>query len=197
MKIAIDVDEILANLVDSVITFHNETYNTSLTRDTFRSYQFHENWGGTQLEAIEKMHEFFQTPYFPNVQPMPGAVEAIKKLKEDHQLYVVTSRQAVITKETHEWVEKHFPKMFESIYLTNSWGLTGPKRTKKDVCQEIGAQIFIDDSLDYALECAELEIPVLMLDYPWNQAELPRCITRVFSWEEIVEEVSELGAKSI
>jgi uncharacterized HAD superfamily protein len=192
MKIAIDVDEILANFMDAIIDFHNETFGTSLVKAQFRSFDLNEGWGGTMDEAIAKVHQFHTTHHFANIQPVPGAVDAIQYLKQKHQLHVVTARQTVVTKETHEWLDRYFPGAFASVHLTNSHGLSGIKRLKKDVCQEIHADVFVDDSLENVAQCSELGIPIFMLDYPWNQGSLPKNVHRVFSWTEIVDGIEKL-----
>lgn len=195
MKIAVDVDEILANLIDPVIAFHNEQFQTSLVRNDFTSYNFDEVWGGTHVEAIQKVHQFFETEHFRNIRPVVGAVEGVQKLKEKHDLFVVTSRQSVVEEQTKAWLNQHFPEMFKEIHVTNGFSLSGQKRLKKDVCKQVGASLLIDDCLEYALDCAAAGIPVVMLDYPWNQTkpgELPENVKRVFSWEEILREIGKM-----
>ncbi len=77
MKIAVDLDEILAEFLASVIAFHNDTYKTKLSKSDFHSYKYWEVWGGNRDEAIQKVYDFHQTPYFQNIKPVAGAIEAI------------------------------------------------------------------------------------------------------------------------
>ena len=56
------------------------------------------------------------------------------------------------------------------------------------MCAKIGACALIDDSKDYARQCATAGIPVFLFgDYPWNalkpgEAPFPILVTRVNSW---------------
>ena len=40
MRIGIDVDEVLAGLLPAIISYHNETHDTSLTREDFKTFNF-------------------------------------------------------------------------------------------------------------------------------------------------------------
>ncbi len=53
--IAVDIDEVLALFVPAVADFHNEVYESSLTADSFFSYEFHKVWGGTLEETNDKV----------------------------------------------------------------------------------------------------------------------------------------------
>lgn len=59
------------------------------------------------------------------------------------------------------------------VICSNHYGLTGTKRSKTDMCKEIGAKLLIDDSLKYARGCAHDGIKVLLFDhkgdYSWNK----------------------------
>ena len=74
--IACDMDEVLCDFLGALVAWHNATYGTTLSKSDFKSYQFHETWGGTLAEGVEKVHAFFLTPYFAQIEPVPGALEA-------------------------------------------------------------------------------------------------------------------------
>jgi 5'(3')-deoxyribonucleotidase len=76
--LAVDVDEVLAQFVAGLAAFHNETYGTSLSVADFSSYRFKDVWGGTDAEATEKVHKFFESEHFLNLAPVPGSLEAVK-----------------------------------------------------------------------------------------------------------------------
>jgi len=93
INIAVDNDEILANLHRQLILFHNAEYGTSLTSNDFTSYIFHKVWGGTIKEETRKVEEFFESNYFKEVLPTEGSQEAMKFLKrKGHNLFIVTGR---------------------------------------------------------------------------------------------------------
>ena len=187
MRIEVDLDEILADYLSAVIEFHNKKYHTALKKSDFFSYRFWEVWGGNREEAIQKVYDFYQTPEFKNVQPVAGAIEAIKKLKENHDLFIITSRTDDLLAETKEWIDKHFKDLFAQIVLTNHYSQTGESRKKSDFCDSLQIDIFIDDSPEYAQECFDGKRKVFLFDYPWNQDLNMPGITRVSGWAEALK----------
>jgi len=190
MKIGIDLDEVLVDFLPALIRYHNATYSTSLSRDDFFTYHYWDVWGGTVEEAIKKVCDFHQTPYFKELEPISGTQEAIGRLKEGNELFIITSRQESIADATKDWVAKYFPGAFSDVFLTNQYSLNGNKKTKKEYCELLGVEVLIEDQLKYALECLSRERRVFLLDCPWNKAkELPEGIKRVYSWQEIIETI--------
>jgi uncharacterized HAD superfamily protein len=189
--VAIDVDEVLFPFVEHLAQFHNERYGTSLTMDDFSSFKLHQVWGGTVAEEMRKVLEFQATGVITRVAPMPAAMEAIEVLNRHYELAIVTSRTSSIKEETEQWLKLHFPNVFKHIRFANYWDESTPRITKADVCRTIGANILIEDNLDYAFDCAEWGVRVLLFgDYPWNQeAQLPDGVTRVTGWPEVLGEL--------
>ncbi|KAA8498248.1 hypothetical protein FVE85_5833 [Porphyridium purpureum] len=219
--LAVDLDEVLCEFVEALCAFHNERYGPCtasesenvggaasgnaemLSVSSFHSYVFSEVWGGTNLEAQIKVHEFFGSPHFLNIRVVPGAMDGIGRLREKYRLVVVTSRQLVIEKETRAWLDQFFPAVFDQVVFGNHWGLTGQKLSKPELCKAVGATTIIDDNLTYAKQCASSGIRVLLFDldgkYPWNKdgttAQLDQLsnqedrlpIQRVFSWDQVCD----------
>ncbi|MCX6754065.1 MAG: HAD family hydrolase [Candidatus Nomurabacteria bacterium] len=186
MHIAIDIDDSAGDLLSGLILFHNERYGTTLTKEDFHSCWYREVWGGTKEEEVEKLIEFFKTDYFKNVLPMPGAQEAMKFLKkEGHKLSVVTGRIYSLTQQTEEWIDKYFKNIFSGIYHTNSYGLTGVKIKKSEMCKKQNMNLIVDDDLIHIIDCTNAGIPVFVFNSPWNQVDLPNGAIRMNNWSEI------------
>ncbi|KAI9357639.1 HAD-like domain-containing protein [Zopfochytrium polystomum] len=198
--IAVDMDEVLCGTHEALVNFHNERFATKLTLKDFNSYAYHEVWGGTTSEAVEKVRLFYDSDHFENrMQPVPGAVEALTKLKSHYSLIVVTSRQEFVHEATHSFINTHFPNIFDEIHFANHH-LTPEEskrlkaRKKSEVCKEIGAAVLIDDALVHAKDCGSAGIRVFLFDhegaYMWNKLPegeiLPENVTRVHSWEDVV-----------
>lgn len=189
MKIAIDIDDVLADFVTSLCRFHNDKYGTSLTRENFHSYRVSEVWGGTDEEAISKIFEFHDSRYFRDIAPVDGSIEAINNLSKRFDLAVLTSRHRKFEPETVEWLETYFHGAFTNkIYFShNSYADFGNTKRKSDFCMEINIAFLIEDSLEYAKECRRTGTRVYLFDRPWNRKEEPTGITRVKNWQEIME----------
>lgn len=76
-------------------------------------------------------------------------------------------------------------------------------KPKSAILREINAELLVEDSLEHALECAQVGVPVLLFDkdgqYTWNHLNidgkgvqeadamiLPRNVTRIKTWKQVV-----------
>ncbi|KAJ3212408.1 hypothetical protein HDU83_005786 [Entophlyctis luteolus] len=199
--VAVDMDEVLCATNQALIDFHNANYDTQLEMKDFVSYNYEEIWGGTRKQAIDKVRLFYASDHFSErMQVVPGARVALETLKDWYDLVVVTARQEVVHQETHLFLRSHFPDIFTDVhfanhYLTPEEAARMVSKTKGELCQEVGAKILIDDSLQHARECAAKGIRVFLFDhegeYGWNKLpdgmHLPDNVSRVHKWDEVVE----------
>jgi len=51
-------------------------------------------------EATERVYAFHASKYFARIEPIPGAVPALRHLQQSFELHVVTSRQTDIEAQT-------------------------------------------------------------------------------------------------
>lgn len=188
MKIAIDLDEIIAGFLDAFIKYHNDIYKTTFHKSDFFSYEFWKVIGGTREEAIDKVYGFHDSHYFDEIEPLDGAIEAIKQLKEKNQLYLITSRQDDFQEKTKAWIEMHLPNIFEDILHSNAYPKNGLSRKKSDLCDHLNVSALIEDNLDYVIECMKPKRKMILFKYPWNeQREKPKGIYAVSGWNEALK----------
>ncbi|XP_026438797.1 uncharacterized protein LOC113337296 isoform X2 [Papaver somniferum] len=190
LVVAVDVDEALNRFIA-------DRYSSSHSVSEYHIYEFFRIWNCSRDEADIRVHEFFKTPYFKTgIHPLPGAQVTLHKLSKFCNLSVVTSRQNAIKDHTIEWLEKHFPGLFQEIHFGNHFALDGISRPKSEICRSLGAHVLIDDNPRYALECAEAGIRVLLFDYensyPWSKSEsaaLHPMVTKVHNWDEVEQQL--------
>ncbi|HYL79708.1 MAG TPA: hypothetical protein VEU07_02790, partial [Candidatus Acidoferrum sp.] len=65
---------------------------------------------------------------------------------------------------------------------------------KPRIVRELRLDLLIEDELHVALAAAEVPVPVLLFDRPWNQADLPSGMRRVSNWDEVRCHVAALAA---
>ena len=190
MKIGIDLDDVLGNMVPVFMRYHNDTYGTTLTKEDMWSYDFHKVLQISLEESIKRIYDFERSSKLMDIVPIQGAKEAVQQLANKHHLVVITARDDEFAQTTDHWIETHFPGMFSDIYFANHQSATSTPRNKGDICKEIGASLMIDDSFQNALSCYGVCDNVLLFDAPWNKHEkLLDGIHRVSSWEEILQKV--------
>ncbi|MFP4119302.1 MAG: 5' nucleotidase, NT5C type [Candidatus Woesearchaeota archaeon] len=187
MNIAVDVDEVIARFLEQFMNFQEARYNRRLAPEDCHSYLFRDLFDMTEEEEIKQIMEFYDSPFFKDIKPIPEARETLERLKhQGHSLYVITARQHRIEKETKSWIDTHFPGLFEDVVITNEASFDEDHVKKVDVCKELDAQVIIEDSLSNAIDAANANIRAVLIDKPWNQNEDedPQGLYRVKSWQE-------------
>lgn len=192
-SIAVDLDDVLFDFIGHFFDWHNEAYDTELQAEDMVHEFLWEVWGGTREQAAERVPRFFREINMAELDPMEGAVSALKRLRQDFRWIVISARDPAAADATRAWIDGFFPDVFEDIALGAGNPLPGnPKTTKADLCVEMGADLLLDDQLVNARQVAEAGIPVLLFgDRPWNQADsLPRNVQRVQDWPDVVSLLS-------
>jgi uncharacterized HAD superfamily protein len=159
-------------------------------KEDFSSYLYHEVLNISVEESRRIMDEFYATEFFKGITPMTGSLLTTFSLKQKgYNLFLVTGRKYSLTQETNLWIEKYFPGIFSGIHFTNTYSGSGIKLKKSQVCKELNAKIIIEDDLMHITDCVSNDIQVMVYNHPWNQRDLPKNITRVSSWNEILERI--------
>ena len=147
----------------------------------------------TREEAIERVYAFHASQYFRSIRPLPGAAAALTQLSRTHELHVVTSRQDDIADLTRACAAAHFPGLFAALHFGNHFGKSGAKRSKADMCREIGAVALIDDSPSHVAACAAAGVQSFLFgEYGWNVSAGPCSlvltgrVSRVPNWRALL-----------
>lgn len=194
LRIAVDVDEVIAQFVLALNNFCDEEHDMQYKVSDYSVYDFKTVWNCSQQESNELVHAFFESKHFHHGVPViPGAEASLRRLGKSCDLMVVTSRQHVIQEPTLIWLDQNFPGVFPEVHFGNHFALEGTSRKKSEICREIKADVLIDDNPGYAMDCAEAGMQVLLFDwnlkYPWAKTE--ECgphhsnITRVSDWAAV------------
>ncbi len=182
MFVGIDLDDVLADFIPRLAEFHNIEYGTNLTKENFHSYRFWEVFGGTIEENRRKVKSFYRSRYCQKILPIRGSVEGVDSIAKNHRLLIVSSRFDEGVDEAKDWIARYFPNKFTGVHFST------PETKKSDICSDLGIGVLIDDSATFARYCASENTRVLLFDQPWNRGvELPKEVTRVYSWKEITE----------
>ncbi|WOL06513.1 hypothetical protein Cni_G15247 [Canna indica] len=197
LVVAVDVDEVLGSFLSALNKFIADRYSSNHSVSEYYVYEFFKIWKCSRAEADVRVHEFFKTSYFKTgIHPIPGARHALHRLANFCNLSVVTSRQNAIKDHTLEWIEQHYPGLFQEIHFGNHFALDGVSKPKSEICRSLGAHVLIDDNPKYALECADVGIRVLLFDYdnsyPWSKtgsATSHPMVTKVHNWQEVEQQL--------
>ena len=190
MIIGFDLDDVLLNFHDSLREFCNIQYNRNHRREEVVSYFIEDTFGFSREEGGRMVFGFYNDSCHQDIPPIEGALDGIARLKENHSLVIVTARPESTEEKTKQLISRYFPDTFREVHFTNHFFGSTNRRLKSELCRQLGIEIFIDDSINNARDIAEIGVPVLLLDAPWNRnQDLPPGVTRVYSWEEIIEKI--------
>jgi len=201
--VAVDVDEVLGQFLASLNEYCLEVHGERYAVGDYGAYHFAGVWGCSQEASNDRVHAFFQSEHFRDgVAPVGGARESLERLRRAGcDLVVVTSRQHCIEEQTRQWLEAHFPGIFSEVHFGNHFALEGASRRKSEICRDVGAHVLVDDNPQYALDCAEAGVEVVLFDwerrYPWSKAlgagEHER-VRPVPTWRDAEAAILELAA---
>ena len=192
--VLVDVDETCAHtLRDWVFPKVNERFGTSFSRDTTINYRdvfwdwIKENWVTIWREKKIKIFNstVLEDKWHNLIGTVAWSVEKIKTLSDKYDIWMLTARHTMLTEYTHEWARHHYGELAKGVLFSNCYH--GWEKTKPLICNDLWAEIMIEDDMDYALELATAWVTVFLLKSPWNEyrQETHERIKRVDSWNHI------------
>jgi uncharacterized HAD superfamily protein len=188
VRIFIDVDDVLAETVQTFCSFYNKKKGTTIAGRDFHSYKWWEVLDCSQLEATRLVCEFFHSPSFSTIPPAKSASLAIAELARQHTLFVVTSRPQWLQKQTKKFLDSHFPGMFKDVFFSKGH-FDDRQPTKEKIIKQHKGDLAIEDDPWFA-ECIQGEgIRVILLARPWNTTN--GSIVRLASWDAIVDYINQ------
>jgi len=187
----IDLDEVLAELVDYALVYHNYTINgQTIKREHIKDYYIYKidnlninlddgiNWFREAMEADEEILQ---------VKPVDWAYKELQKYKSKWYFFkIITARNWDLFSEyTYNWVEKHYPWIFDNVIFANHF--SQQEKSKADLCKEQKIYHMVEDNMDYAFELAQNGVKTFLLEKPWNKErkEQHKNLIRVKNWDEI------------
>ncbi len=192
--IAVDIDDVISNQNENIRLFINRRYGHDHTPEDYLKvdapywHYWAHVWEVTKEEHDRRVDEYNGSEELVKQPVAPGAIEALKKLKQDYELVIITSRKGVYLDQTHQWLDKHFKSVFSGIHFSRLKE-GAPELTKASICKDIGASYLIDDNPGHCNLAAETGVQALLFGfYGWNKnAELHPGVKRVRDWPQVLE----------
>lgn len=192
--IAVDCDDVVANVNDAVRQFVNETYKTNHSPEDYRvtgdyQYYWERIWGMPEGHTPNPLQQFIASGRMYHLEAVPGALESLTHLKRTHEIVMVTARSPAEVEATHAWLGRYAPELFKDVTFTHLWDAEDKKATKAEICQALGASYLIDDNYDHCRIASEVGIQTLLFgDYGWNRGRPDVSnMRRVNDWDEVRE----------
>lgn len=109
IRLAIDMDEVLADTIDKFIEVYRRDHQTELLLEEMNGKEFHELLPDTLSHS---WRDYVNAPgFFRDIKVMPGAQDVVRELYDKYDLYVVSAamefRNSLADK--FDWLAEHFP----------------------------------------------------------------------------------------
>lgn len=193
MIIGVDLDGVLANSIPTYLSHMNKLFGLNLKVEDIGVSRFEYYPGLSKQQMDQFWKSFSRAGGWSKIQPIEGAPGLLERLSIKHKIIVITGRPVqFIRTETEEWLEQQGFRYERLIF--------SQEKDKFHAGLEEGYKfdIFIEDYLDFASDIARFGVPVLLLDYPWNQCDnLPPNIRRIFSLKEAREIINRMNEDKV
>jgi 5'(3')-deoxyribonucleotidase len=174
MRLGIDLDGVVADFTKGWVMRYNAEHGTNVAESDVTS------WGAMiTLTHFEDMGQFWRwvangegPSLFRTLPTYPGAVEAMHRLHDDHEIVILTTKPDFAIADTNEWLaENDVP--YDELHITDEkW--------------RIPCDVYLDDSPDQIAELT-LERPdrvVCRYVRPWNRSHAGA--RDIHDWDEFV-----------
>jgi 5'(3')-deoxyribonucleotidase len=178
LRIAIDMDEVMADALGEHIRRYNAAFGATVTAGDLRGRHL-EDWAPTmQREAVEAMYD---ASFFACLEVMPGCQEVVRDLAARHDVLVVTAAMEVPCSfdAKFRWLQQHFPFIPASqIVFCGDKGI-------------VDADYLIDDR---SRHFTRFRGEPMLFSAPHNAGETE--YPRVASWKDVRDHFARLGSHS-
>lgn len=106
-RIAIDMDEVMANVEPKFLQIYEREFGQKITR---------ENYWGQKIyslgEEVRYIRNFlFDKGFFRDLEVMPDSQEVIRELQEDYEIFITTAAMEFRSslEDKYDWLQEHFP----------------------------------------------------------------------------------------
>ena len=171
MRIAIDMDEVLADPLKKFIKLYNRDYGIPL--DTLID-PGNEVYHHVPEHLNRKWYEYInEKGFFRDLDVIEGSVEALKKLQEQHEVYIVSAAMEFRNslEDKLDWLADHFPFIsWENIIFCGN--------------KIIDADVLIDDRIK---NLNNFKGRTLLFSSPHNL--LINNYERVDTWQQVLDKL--------
>jgi len=177
-RIGLDIDGTITS-PSTFIPYLNKHFNKTLTLDDLTEYDLTSVLDITEKQFWEWM-EHHEGIIYQEAKLAPYAENTLHDWTKSHELIYITARRNHLADITTNWFTTNAIP-FDHIELVG-------KHDKLDAVREHQLDIFFEDKHDNAVAISEeFNIPVILLDTPYNRLPAPKSVIRAHNWVEAKE----------
>ena len=185
MKIAIDIDGVILDIIRTYCEIYNKRYGTNYQKKDITTWDFFKDWNITEEEAFKIFYEIYadsrNVPFIDDDAP-----KIMKKLNERYDLDIVSARLPQYRSSIIDKLESHGVK--EGIQYTE---LILLHHRPYDIKLKENYDLYVDDNPNLVEPIKMMKSRMLLLfDQPWNQNSVCEDnVHRVYNWEEVEKKI--------
>ena len=105
-RIAIDMDEVIADFLTKILRVYKERYGEDLPKEAYWGKKVYQNSG---LEPLRD--ELYKKGFFRDFPVIEGAQEGVKALMEHYDVFITTAAMEFRNcfEDKYDWMLEHFP----------------------------------------------------------------------------------------
>ena len=176
MKIALDVDGVLADVILSWLNYSN-MIRPKISKNDITDWDFWKNHRINQYDFYTELNSCWKN--WNSIPPTEENLSSVtKKLLEIAQIDIVTARERSTDSFVKKWLNHHNISFDNYVYVVD-----GPMKADLDY------DVFIDDSPLNALKFLKNNKKVILYSQPWNQHISTNKISRISVLSEAIEKI--------
>ena len=185
MNLGFDIDGVISIFVETFIKLVKKKHDVILKETDIYCHDLNLVLGISKKESYQFIRETLKEDLTLNY----GAKETLKKLSiGGHKIFILTARPHDLAEVTKAWLKKKDIPYTKIVQLNE-----GEKYLAK-----VDLDLIVEDNLEDALEWSQRVESILVYDHPWNKTlNIKRLIKRVYSWDEIFQEIQRLEKSSL
>jgi len=179
MKIALDVDGVLADVIQSWLNYNN-SIRQEILRQEISDWDFWKKFKINRYDFYTELSSCWEN--WMSVPPTETNLSlTTKNLSKIGQVDIVTARERSTDSFVKNWLN-HYDISYDNYVSV----IDGPMKADLDY------DVFIDDSPLNALKIIQQKKKIILYSQPWNQHILEDQIHRVSNLSEAIEEINSV-----
>lgn len=185
MKLAIDIDGVLLDIMVTYCEIFNSKYHTNYIKSDVTNWEFFRDWKVSEKEAFEIFFSIYKdsmsVPFIDKDAP-----KIMQRLRKCHDVFIVTARSPEYDAPIKKKLNFHNIKKsinYEDLILLH--------HKPYDIKLSLDFDLYVDDNPNLVKPIKTMKNKTLLLyDQPWNQdLILGENIKRVFNWKDVEKEI--------
>ena len=107
-RIALDMDEVIAEIAPKFLDLYEQKYGVRLRRQDYWRKKIYQING-----AVEIRNHLFEKGFFRDLPVMPHSQEVVRELQEYYDIFIVTAAMEFRNsfEDKYDWLQEHFPDL--------------------------------------------------------------------------------------